>query len=71
MIFWKQVGQVIVEPACEESHLMCWLHTGQAYLNSLMLSKTFHIWPPAATWILPGRGPAGACFRQEICGNGA
>ena len=23
-------------PACEESHLMCWPHTGQAYLNSLM-----------------------------------
>jgi hypothetical protein len=22
-------------PACDESHLMCWPHTGQAYLNSL------------------------------------
>jgi argininosuccinate lyase len=32
-------------PVWDESHLMCWPHTGQAYLNSLMQSdaKTFHI----------------------------
>jgi hypothetical protein len=37
VIFWKHVGQSITVPACDESHLMCWPHTGQAYLNSLML----------------------------------
>src|SRR5947208_804209 len=36
VIFWKQVGQSICVPACDESHLMCWPHTGQAYLNSLI-----------------------------------
>src|ERR1017187_8263094 len=36
MIFWKHVGHSITVPACDESHLMCWPHTGQAYLNSLM-----------------------------------
>src|SRR5271154_257761 len=42
VIFWKQVGHSICEPACDESHLMCWPHTGQAYLNSLMaLRKHF------------------------------
>ena len=35
VIFWKHVGHSICVPACDESHLMCWPHTGQAYLNSL------------------------------------
>jgi argininosuccinate lyase len=52
MIFWKHVGQTIIVPDCDESHLMCWLQTGQAYLNSLMRHATFHICPPAATHIL-------------------
>ncbi len=44
VIFWKHVGHSITEPACDESHLMCWPHTGQAYLNSLMaVGQTFHI----------------------------
>src|SRR5580765_8408759 len=43
VIFWKQVGHSISVPACDESHLMCWPHTGQAYLNSLMkVQETFH-----------------------------
>src|SRR6204780_2229725 len=42
VIFWKHVGHSIVEPACDESHITCWPHTGQAYLNSLMaLRKHF------------------------------
>src|ERR1017187_5906403 len=55
VIFWKHVGQSITEPACDESHLMCWPHTGQAYLNSLMPipewsdATTFHIRAPLAT----------------------
>src|ERR1017187_5196078 len=36
VIFWKHVGHSITEPLCDESHLMCWPHTGQAYLNSAM-----------------------------------
>jgi len=36
VIFWKQVGHSITVPACDESHFMCWPHTGHAYLNSLM-----------------------------------
>src|ERR1017187_7081408 len=36
VIFWKHVGQSITEPACDDSPLMGWPHTGQAYLNSLM-----------------------------------
>ena len=44
VIFWKHVGHSITVPLCDESHLMCWPHTGQAYLNSLMaVCKTFHI----------------------------
>jgi hypothetical protein len=39
VIFWKHVGHSITEPACDESHLMCCPHTGQAYLNSLMLGE--------------------------------
>src|ERR1022692_4726962 len=34
VIFWKHVGHSITVPACDESHIMCWPHTGQAYLNS-------------------------------------
>src|ERR1700722_10137905 len=37
IIFWKQVGHSIWVPDCDESHLICWPHTGQAYLNSLMI----------------------------------
>ncbi len=37
VIFWKHVGHSITVPACDESHIMCWPHTGQANLNSLML----------------------------------
>ena len=36
VIFWKQVGHSITVPLCDESHFMCWPHTGHAYLNSLM-----------------------------------
>ena len=36
VIFWKHVGHSITVPACDESHIMCWPHTGQAYLYSLM-----------------------------------
>jgi argininosuccinate lyase len=44
VIFWKHVGHSITVPACDESHIMCWPHTGQAYLNSLMaVGITFHI----------------------------
>jgi hypothetical protein len=44
VIFWKQVGHSIFVPACDESHRMCWPHTGQAYLNSLIeVRRTFHI----------------------------
>jgi hypothetical protein len=49
VIFWKHVGHSMTVPACDESHLMCWPHTGQAYLNSLMaVAKTFHIPRPTA-----------------------
>ena len=42
VIFWKHVGHSITEPPCDESHFMCWPHTGHAYLNSLMaLPKHF------------------------------
>jgi hypothetical protein len=55
VIFWKQVGHSITVPLCDESHFMCWPHTGQAYLNSLMAAgKAFHIRAPAATWIFCG-----------------
>jgi hypothetical protein len=37
VIFWKHVGHSITEPPWDESHIMCWPHTGHAYLNSLML----------------------------------
>gem|GEM_PF-4899277 len=37
VIFWKHVGHSITEPPRDESHIMCWPHTGHAYLNSLML----------------------------------
>jgi len=38
-------------PLCDESHLMCWPHTGHAYLNSLMAAgKAFHIRASAAMW---------------------
>jgi hypothetical protein len=36
VIFWKQVGHSITVPLCDESHFMCWPHTGHAYLNSLI-----------------------------------
>jgi hypothetical protein len=38
VIFWKHVGHSITVPLCDESHFMCWPHTGHAYLNSLMVS---------------------------------
>src|ERR1700722_5056782 len=47
MIFWKHVGHSIWVPDCDESHLMCWPHTGQAYLNSLMIAQNIsHFHPP-------------------------
>jgi hypothetical protein len=51
VIFWKHVGHSITEPLCDESHFMCWPHTGQANLNSLMdkATETFHICAPTAT----------------------
>src|SRR5208283_4318017 len=56
VIFWKHVGHSICEPACDESHLMCWPHTGQAYLNSLMaLAETFHICRRTATKFFPAQ----------------
>jgi hypothetical protein len=36
VIFWKHVGHSMTVPLCDESHIMCWPQTGQAYLNSLM-----------------------------------
>jgi hypothetical protein len=52
VIFWKHVGHSITVPLCDESHFMCWPHTGHAYLNSLMADgKAFHIRAPAATRI--------------------
>ena len=70
VIFWKHVGHSITEPACDESHFMCWPHTGQAYLNSLMaVPKTFHIRAPLATRIFqvidakpPGAGAKSNAF---------
>jgi hypothetical protein len=55
-IFWKHVGHSITVPLCVESHTMCWPHTGQAYLNSLMLGvpATFHIPPMSAIHIFGG-----------------
>jgi hypothetical protein len=51
VIFWKHVGHSITVPLCDESHFMCWPHTGHAYLNSLMADgKAFHIRAPSATW---------------------
>src|SRR5476651_964639 len=38
VIFWKHVGHSITVPLRDESHIMCWPHTGQANLNSLMAS---------------------------------
>src|SRR6266850_2215257 len=35
-IFWKQVGHSICPPLVVESAVMCWPHTGQANLNSLI-----------------------------------
>ncbi len=50
VIFWKHVGHSIFVPACDESHRICWPHTGQAYLNSLMAAaETFHIHRRTAT----------------------
>jgi len=46
VIFWKHVGQSMTVPACDESHLMCWPHTGQAYLNSLMTEAKHFTSPP-------------------------
>src|ERR1035437_2818872 len=37
-IFWKQVGHSICPPLVLESAVMCWPHTGQTNLNSLMAS---------------------------------
>src|SRR6266550_2475416 len=37
--FRKHVGHSICEPLVRASHVMCWPHTGQANLNSLMLRK--------------------------------
>jgi hypothetical protein len=55
VIFWKQVGHSITVPLCDESHFMCWPHTGHAYLNSLMAGgKAFHIRAPSATRIFCG-----------------
>ncbi|HLP76009.1 MAG TPA: hypothetical protein VK327_03760 [Candidatus Paceibacterota bacterium] len=38
-ILRKQVGQSSSEPVALESAVMCWPHTGQANLNSLMADK--------------------------------
>src|SRR5512132_4247169 len=35
-IFWKQVGQSSWVPLLLESAVICWPHTGQANLNSLI-----------------------------------
>src|ERR1035437_1347504 len=48
-IFWKNVGHSIVVPLCVESHLMCWPHTGQAYVNSLMVSSKNIPYSPAGS----------------------
>jgi hypothetical protein len=37
-IFWKQVGHSNCPPLVLESAVMCWPHTGQANLNSLIAS---------------------------------
>ena len=37
-IFWKHVGHSIRVPLALESLLMCWPQTGQANLNSVMLT---------------------------------
>jgi hypothetical protein len=51
VIFWRHVGHSMTVPHCDESHLMCCPHTGQAYLNSLMADgQTFHIHAATATW---------------------
>jgi hypothetical protein len=65
VIFWKHVGHSITVPLCEESHLMCWPHTGQAYLNSLTaVGKTFHIFTAAAT---PFLFSSGKDWRHRDC----
>jgi len=38
-IFWKQVGQAICVPLALGVLLMCWPQTGQANLNSVMLTR--------------------------------
>src|SRR5487761_2444748 len=57
VIFWKHVGHSIIVPACDESHLICWPQTGQAYLYSLMAAaETFHIRAVLATrFFNPGK----------------
>jgi hypothetical protein len=58
VIFWKHVGHSITVPLCDESHFMCWPHTGHANLNSLMADrKAFHIRAPSATWFFQSFNP--------------
>jgi hypothetical protein len=68
MIFWKHVGQIIVEPVCDESHLMCWPQIGQAYLNSLIQPARFHIWVWAATRIFVPALPSHAFPGRNFSG---
>jgi hypothetical protein len=70
VIFWKQVGHSITVPLCDESHFMCWPHTGQANLNSLMaVRKTFHIQAAAAIRFLPNPDLCLACKSQSFDGR--
>jgi argininosuccinate lyase len=42
-IVWKHVGHSIFEPLCDMVHLMCCPHTGQEYVNSLMMVSSKNI----------------------------
>jgi hypothetical protein len=58
VIFWKQVGHSITVPLCDESHFMCWPHTGHAYLNSLMARGNLYFACINVPFSKPDRNPA-------------
>jgi hypothetical protein len=68
VIFWKQVGHSMTEPPCDTSHIMCWPHTGQANLNSLMgfSAQTFHIRAALATRIFQAGSRKGAKMQSKV-----
>jgi hypothetical protein len=72
VIFWKHVGHSITVPLRDESHIMCWPHTGQANLNSLMAAPkhftSMRRWQRGFSILTHRRKDAGTQSKKTLCG---